>query len=230
MRHGLHRRPSAIVAGMLLASVLSSCGFDYATNRVNTISSSVNNREGAVDVLAAAVISGAPDSGVFVATLSNSGSSSTDAAELGGTTALVGLSGAVTPVEGLEPVDIQPLGVDNLYQRGGIVVNGTFALGDFVGVELTFDNGQVTTIEVPVVRPCYEYDPGKWPLMELPGEVPEGETEFEAETEAGEGGDATTTLTDPYSCEPVEPEPFGHSEEGEGEEEEGAETETGVEE
>ena len=218
--HGLHRRSTATAAGMLLLTVvLSSCGFDYATNRVNTISSSVNNREGAVDVLAVAIISGAPDSGVLVATLANT--STTDAEELGGTTALVDVGGSVTPAEELVPVEIAPLGVDNLYQRGGIPVQGIIGLGDFVGVELTFDNGQVTTLDVPVVRPCYEYNPDQWPAMEIPGPPPPGEPEFEAE---GDPAEENTELTDQYSCDPIPPRPFGLSEEGEGggEAEEGA--------
>lgn len=228
MLHGLPRRSAAIATGVLLTGALSSCGFDYATNRINTISSSVNDREGEIDVLAAAIISGAPDTGVLVATLTNTAEPPEPG--VGGTladdvTTLLEIGGEVAPSEAFDGLEVEPLGIENLYEGGGIAVSGDLDLGGFVEVVMRFDNGQVSTLEVPVVPPCYEYDPDQWPAMELPGPVPEGETEFEAETEAGSGTDESTSLTDPYSCEPIEPEPFGHH----GGEEEGGEEETGAE-
>ena len=63
-------RPLAIAAAVLaLAAPLSSCGFDYATERDYTPGSGANNREGVVDVLSAVVVSGAEGSGTFVASL-----------------------------------------------------------------------------------------------------------------------------------------------------------------
>lgn len=201
MPHGLPRRSTAIAAGaLLLTGALSSCGFDYNTNRVNTISSGINDQEGVVDVLGAVVISGAPDSGVFVATLS-----SADQTE---SISLTGFGGDVAPSPELTPVEITPLGSVSLFQTGGVPVSGFIGLGDFVNVELTFDNGQVSTLNIPVVRPCYEYDPDQFPAMELPGDPPTGEDEFEAET-LDEAADEGTKLTDPYSCDPIEPETYG---------------------
>lgn len=221
MLHGLPRRSTAIAAGaLLLSGALSSCGFDYATNEVNTISSSINNQEGAIDVLGAAIISGAPDSGLLVATLSNTGKTGERAPD--GPDALVELGGQVTPAEPIEAVEINPLSIDNLYQRGGIPVSGTLELGAFVTVVMTFDSGQVTTLQVPVVRPCDEYDPAKFPDMVLPGPEPL-ETEVDTEAESETGVD-TTRLTDAYSCEAIVPEPFHGGEEGEeGADEEAAE-------
>ena len=206
MLHGLPRRSTAIAAGVLLLSgALSSCGFDYATNRVNTISSGVNDRDGEVDILGAAIISGAPDSGLFVATLSNANPSVP--------ISLTSLAGDTTP-DGLEPVRVAPLGAVSLYQTGGIALSGSIQPGDFVSVELTFDSGQTSTLEVAVVRPCFEYDPAKFPDMVLPG-VSESEAgASEAEAEEGDGHSEESTLaTDPYSCNPIEPEPHGAGEE-----------------
>lgn len=214
MLHGLPRRSTAIVAGaLLLSGSLSSCGFGLATDRVNTISSGVNDREGEVDVLAAAVISAAPDSGVFVATLSNANQQVP--------IALTGLGGEATPIEPLDRLVVQPQRVQSLYQLGGIPVSGDLGLGDFVEFELTFDSGQTTTVEVAVMRPCYEYAPEKFPSMVLPGaedsaeadESETGESETEEESHSEDGHSAAET--DPYSCDAIEPVAHG---EGEGEE------------
>ena len=209
MLHGLPRRSTAIVAGaLLLSGGLSSCGFDYATNRVNTISSGVNDRDGEVDVLAAAIISAAPDSGVFVATFANANQQVP--------IALTGLGGEATPIEALDPLVVAPQGAQSLYQLGGIPISGDVGLGDFVSVELTFDSGQTTTIEVAVMRPCYEYDPAKFPGMVLPGAEDAAESEeSHSEDDDHSEGDHSADGTDPYSCTPIEPVPHG---EGEGEE------------
>lgn len=201
MLHGLPRRSTAIATGvLLLAGALSSCGYDKATNRVNTISSGINDRDGEVDVLGAAIISGAPDTGLFVASLAN--------ANQDVPISLTALAGSVTPAAELQPVEVSPLGLVSLYQSGGIALSGSIGLGDFVDVELTFSSGQTSTLSVAVMRPCYEYDPGNFPGMELPGPPPAGETEFEAET-LDESADEGTKLTDPYSCDPIEPEAYG---------------------
>lgn len=218
MLHGLSRRSTAIAAGaLLLAGALSSCGFDYATDRVNTISSGINDREGDVDVLGAVIISGAPDTGVFAATLSNN--------DYDEPAALVGLGGEVAPAGELEAVALQRAGSQSLFQTGGIPLTGIIGLGDFISVNLSFDSGQTTTINVPVVRPCYEYDPAKFPAMDLPvaadaatpdeGADTEDPTEAEVEEEIVDGAEepedadhGDSEATDPYSCTPIEP--VGH--------------------
>ena len=209
MLHGLPRRSTAIVAGaLLLSGGLSSCGFGLATDRVNTISSGVNDRDGEVDVLAAAIISAAPDSGVFVATFANANQQVP--------IALTGLGGEATPIEALDPLVVAPQGAQSLYQLGGIPISGDVGLGDFVSVELTFDSGQTTTIEVAVMRPCYEYDPAKFPGMVLPGAEDAAESEeSHSEDDDHSEGDHSADGTDPYSCTPIEPVPHGG---GEGEE------------
>ncbi len=53
------RRTTALSVGSLLlaAPLLSSCGFNYATDRPNTVAAGANNRDGAVDVLGAVIVS-----------------------------------------------------------------------------------------------------------------------------------------------------------------------------
>ena len=68
MQHRLLVTAAAVVA---LAAPLSSCGFDYATDRDYTPGSGANDREGEVDVLSAVVVSAAEGSGTFVASFSN---------------------------------------------------------------------------------------------------------------------------------------------------------------
>ena len=225
MLHGLSRRSTAIAAGaLLLTGALSSCGFDYATDRVNTISSGINDREGEVDVLGAVIISGAPDTGVFAASLSNN--------DYDEPAALTGLGGEVAAAGDFEAVSLGRAGFQNLFEDGGIPVTGIIALGDFVSVNLSFDSGQTTTVTVPVVRPCYEYDPAKFPAMDLPTAPDAGALEDTAETEGAEepteaeveeeivdGAEESeddhgeSEATDPYSCTPIEPVPHHGGEE-----------------
>ncbi len=209
MLDSLPRRSAAIAAGvLLLTGALSSCGFDYATNRVNTISSGVNDQEGEVDVLGAAIISGSPDTGLFVATLSNANPSVP--------ISLTAVGGEVM-APGLAPVEVSPQGTLSLYQSGGIPLDGTIGLGEFVSVELTFDSGQTSTLEVAVMRPCYEYDPAKFPDMVLPtAPAADGETPAAspaASPSPSPEAEGTTEATDPYACAPIVAEPPAQTEE-----------------
>ena len=201
MLHGLPRRSAALAAAALvLTGTLSSCGFDLATNRVNTISSGINDRDGEVDVLGAVIISGAPDTGVFVATLSNANPALS--------ISLTGLAGDVTTAESLEPLPVASLGSVSLFETGGVPLSGDIGLGDFVSVDLTFDSGQTSTLNIPVVRPCFEYDPAKFPNLDLPSAAGEAPTdEGTADEAAGSEEGAATQETDPYSCIPTEQVP-----------------------
>lgn len=149
------RRSAAIAAGALLlaAPVLSSCGFDYQTDQVNTISAGVNNRDGDVDVLGGVVIAGQPDAGVFVASLANNNDDDEDSlVSLGG-----GEAGQLASISQVGPIPVPPGGAVSLLEEGGIAVQGSFGAGDFVTVTLGFESGQTTTLDVAVVRPCYQY-------------------------------------------------------------------------
>ncbi|UUZ57703.1 hypothetical protein [Nocardioides sp. B-3] len=106
------RRSFALTtAAVALATTgLSSCGFDYATDRYYTPSVGTNDHDGTVKVLAAVVVSTEPGSGTFVASLSNrdrdTDVSLTELSLTGG-----------TPVE-LEPVVVPKGGPVNLGRAG----------------------------------------------------------------------------------------------------------------
>ena len=63
----------ALSIGALVLAVpgVSACGFNYATDRENTIANGVSNKDGEVDVLNAVIVSSEDGSGTFIATLSN---------------------------------------------------------------------------------------------------------------------------------------------------------------
>ena len=143
MQHRLLVSAATVVA---LAAPLSSCGFDYATDRVYTPGSGANNREGAVDVLSAVVVSAAEGSGTFVASLSNNDA---DAEET--FTAVAGQDATVTAAE-FEPITIPAGGLVNLAEPAAdIVLTGEFEAGDVVPLTVDFGNGERVSLNVPVV-------------------------------------------------------------------------------
>lgn len=140
------RRSLALTtAAVALATTgLSSCGFDYATDREYTPAAGTNDRDGVVDVLAAVVVSTEPGSGTFIASLSN-GDEEKDAS----LTELSLTDG--TPVE-FEPVVVKKGGLVNLAEPAlDLKLTGDFEAGDFVSLSLGFDNGERVVFDVPVV-------------------------------------------------------------------------------
>ena len=143
MQHRLLASTALVVA---LAAPLSSCGFDYATDRDYTPGSGANNREGDVDVLSAVVVSAAEGSGTFIASLANNGSDSEETF-----TAVAGQDTEVTAAE-FEPIAIPAGGLVNLAEPpAGIVLTGDFAAGDVVPITVDFGNGERVSLNVPVV-------------------------------------------------------------------------------
>lgn len=151
-------RPLATAAAVLaLAVPLSSCGFNYATDRDYTPGSGANNRDGVVDVLSAVVVSGTEGSGTFVASLSNGDD------EEKSLTAVSGDDGETITAEEFEPVTIPPGGIVNLAEpAAGIVLTGDFAAGDFAPLVVDFGDGERVTLNVPVVPD----DTGYWEGMD----------------------------------------------------------------
>ena len=152
-------RPLATAAAVLaLAVPLSSCGFDYATDRDYTPGSGANNRDGVVDVLSAVVVSGAEGSGTFVASLSNG-----DQKKEQTLTAVSGDDGEAITAAEFEPIPIEPGGIVNLAEpAAGIVLTGDFAAGDVVPLSVDFGDGERVTLNVPVVPD----DTGYWEGMD----------------------------------------------------------------
>ncbi len=129
----------------LATSGLSSCGFDYATDRYYTPSVGTNDHDGTVKVLAAVVVSTEPGSGTFIASLNNR-DQDTDIS----LTELSLTDG--TPVE-LEPIVVPKGGLVNLAEPAAdLELTGEFEAGNFVEVSLGFDNGERVVMDVPVVE------------------------------------------------------------------------------
>lgn len=150
--HPRHPRRTLRIAlgALLLAAVLSSCGFDYATDRINDITAGHTNRDGAVDVLNVLIVAGQADSGTLVGLLVNN-DVETDI-QLTSVT-----SGADQTAAETEPVVVPADGRAQL-QDAGIRIDGTFAAGEVYDVTLSFDNGEVLELAVPVVTQCGQYE------------------------------------------------------------------------
>lgn len=174
-----HLRPTAI-AGLLLALVpaamtLSSCGFDYPTDRVNTIAAGENNREATVDALGIRLLASATGKGRLIGSLANN--LDKDAA-----------LDSVTSPEGkatakFEAVEIPGRKAVNLAEDAVIPVTGDFTAGDVVTLELGFSTGETVSLNVPVVKNCFQY-------TQIPTEAAEGEAEESDHAEDGEAADA----------------------------------------
>ncbi|KAB2812115.1 copper chaperone PCu(A)C [Pimelobacter simplex] len=203
------KRPTAI-AGLLLALVpaaatLSSCGFDYPTDRVNTIAAGVNNRDGEVKALGIRVLATAKGEGRLIGALVNNG---TDDASLTEVSSPSGISAGE-----FEPIEVAPNGTVNLaHSEPQVPLTGDFTAGNVVTLEFTFSNGQSFSLDVPVVKRCFQY-------TEIPTEAPssshtekpKGGSEDGAAADAAadeEGGH--DDATDPnFSCADEAPSPGG---------------------
>lgn len=152
-------RPLVTAAAVLaLAAPLTSCGFDYATERDYTPASGANNREGDVDVLSAVVVSAAEGSGTFVASFSNN-----DAEEEQTFSGVSGDEGTSIEAAAFDPIEIPAGGLVNLAEPAAdIVLTGDFKAGDVVPLAIDFGNGERVMLNVPVVSD----DTGYWEGMD----------------------------------------------------------------
>jgi hypothetical protein len=139
-------------AGLAATTALTACGFNYPTDRINNPVSGVDYRDGTVDILNAVVVARQANSGTFVATFVNNSPTKT-----------IGLQSANGDNTAISSVDapslsLRPNTLLNLAaKKKGIPVSGTFALGQFVPISFTFDDGQTADLQVPVVA-----DDGQW--------------------------------------------------------------------
>ena len=152
LMHTPHRRTTALASlALVLAPVLSSCGFDYATDREYTPAVGANNRDGMVDVLGSAVVTAETGESVFIAGLANN---STDQD--------VSLEGVSSPdgltFSGIEDIDLAPLGFINLAEsESPVIVEGDLEAGRYVEVAVDFSTGETVDLKVPVVENCGEF-------------------------------------------------------------------------
>ena len=206
------RRSLRLVAGALVLALplLGSCGFGKATDRVYTPAAGTNNRDKDVDVLAAVVVAAQPDSGTFVASLSNN-----SAKEAGELTSVAGSGdwADLTIAPSDLSIEIPARGFVNLLNEDPITVSGDFDAGQVVELTLSFDNGDTVTMDVPVVFACNAYDgldqsklggaESESPTAEpSPGDVPtDGTTVSPSESPSeSESPSAASGATDTYDC------------------------------
>ncbi|WP_460835498.1 copper chaperone PCu(A)C [Nocardioides hungaricus] len=181
------RRSSRVLAAagaLTLATVLSSCGFDYATDRQYTPAAGANDRDARVDVLGATVVSAQEGSGTFVASFANNVTDA--AATVESMTVETIPSGDEKPlpleVAKFSPIEIPAGGLVNLAQAGGVVVTGDLTAGDFVNLTIGLGDGGSVEMEVPVMPSCNE-----WAGLDESGDgAAAGEDQCAVESPAGE--------------------------------------------
>lgn len=207
--------PSALLVVLLTAATLTSCGFDYPTDKVNTIAGGENNREASVDALGIRVLATATGEGRLIGALANNDASdaSLDAVTGEGVTTAEFEPIAVAARRGVNLVDVDPINL-----------TGDFTAGDVLPLTITFSTGESVSLNVPVVKACYQYTQVPSPTAEASDETESaGNAEGTEGTEAGEdaaegadleadgehadehseGGDAT------FNCSDVAPAPEG---------------------
>jgi hypothetical protein len=161
------RRTIAVATGALVLSTLTSCGFDFATDREYTPANGVNNRDASVDVLGAVIVSAEEGSGTFIASFANN--STEEAASF---TTLEGIDQAQLTADEFDAMEIPASGLVNLATEGGVEVTGEFEAGNFVPVSVQFDNGEQVEMEIPVVTNC-----GYFENLDGPSDPEQCETE-----------------------------------------------------
>jgi hypothetical protein len=204
------RRSLRLVAGALVLALplLGSCGFGKATDRVYTPAAGTNDRDGVVKVLSAVIVAAQPDSGTFLASLSNS-STDTDYTLTG-----VAGNGDWSDLK-VEPsdlsVDVPARGFVNLVDEDPITVAGDFDPGRVAELTLTFDSGDTVTMDVPVVYACNAYagldgsasapsesaSPTDSPS---PGDVPTDDATESPTDSASESSAPAGAAQEPYDC------------------------------
>lgn len=161
------RRKLALAAGLLCLAVpvLSSCGFDYATDRPNVIANGgYDIGKTGLRVLAARIVAPADGQGTFVATiaLNPTADAVEDAADAPKLDRIgVGPDSDYTlSAKSFSPVAVGDTGAVNMADSsagGGVAVTGDFKAGSIVPVELSFSDGSSVVVQTPVVTKCGDY-------------------------------------------------------------------------
>jgi hypothetical protein len=162
----------AAIAALLLAPVLTACGFGAQTDQVYQPAVGVNDRSGSVDILNALIVSGTDGSGTFAGTLVNKNQTQDDV--------LDSVTGpGVTASRSTVTIDAG--GNVPLARSGELTLQGSaIKPGAFVELTFSFGSGQSTTMKVPVVAATGDYadvpmpsaSPSKSPKSPKPSESP----------------------------------------------------------
>lgn len=138
------RRRLAAVALVLLVPIVGGCGFNEQTDAIYQPSVGVNNRSGTIDILGAVVVSSLNGEGTFVASLVNESDTKEDS--------LVSVTGDGFESSVSAPVTIPAGELVNLADTGAVSITGdTVQPGKFARLTLTFESGQKSQMNVPVV-------------------------------------------------------------------------------
>lgn len=152
------RKLATAVGALLFATpVLTSCGFNYATDRVYTPATGVNNRDASVDVLGAVIVSGQQGSGTFIASFANNDNDNPATVSSLEATRKTNTGETPLQVEDFHPIQVPAAGLVNLANEGGVVIKGDFGAGNFVTVKVGFGNGQHVELGVLAVDDCGEF-------------------------------------------------------------------------
>ncbi|GGD05883.1 hypothetical protein [Nocardioides daphniae] len=145
------RRTTALASiALVLAPVLSSCGFDYATDRDYTPGVGANSREATVDVLAGVVVTDGESKAVMVASFANNSTEET--------VSVTGVTAEGAQVADVAEIELAPQGFHSLATSDSpIVVTGDVEAGTFLPVTIAFSNGESTDMKLPVVNNCGPY-------------------------------------------------------------------------
>jgi hypothetical protein len=139
----------AAIAALLLAPVLTACGFSAQTDQVYQPAVGVNDRSGSVDILNALIVSGTDGSGTFAGTLVNKDTTEDDELE--------SVSGSGITAS-RRTVEVPAAGNARLAESGEITLQGSdIKPGAFVELTFSFSSGQTTTMRVPVVEAGGDY-------------------------------------------------------------------------
>ncbi|WP_193610560.1 hypothetical protein [Nocardioides lijunqiniae] len=199
-----HRSKLVLAVGALLLATpaLSSCGFNLATDRINTVQHGGTNRDASVDLLAVVIVSATDGSGTLSGRIVNS---SEDATELSAVTALDDESVSTGEIASVEVPSGAAVAMADL--GDGVRVEGDFAAGDIIDLTFEFTNGEQVEVEVPVVRECgYYADLDSAPTVGEGGPAEPSESAGESASPSGdepstEPTDEAAEETDASSCE-----------------------------
>ncbi len=145
------RRRLASLAVLLLVPALGAC--NYQTDQIYQPAVGVNDRDGTVDVLGAVVVSSTDGRGTFVASLVNG-----DLEEPDTLTTIAAADEGAAEIQLAAPIEIRPEGLVNLADSGAVsLVGEQVAPGAFIRLVLTFESGQETSVNVPVVDRAEEF-------------------------------------------------------------------------
>lgn len=202
---GTLRTGALLLALLPAAATLASCGFDYPTDRVNTIAAGVNERATSVDALGIRILATAQGEGRLIGSLANNNAGSASLQEVSSP------EGKVT-APGFTPVEVDGGALVNLADLPSISLSGDFTAGQVVPLDLSFSTGESARLRVPVVKPCYQYT--QVPSETAPSEAAsddaaEGEALDEAVEDSTDGAHAEEDGDATYHCSDQAPAPEG---------------------